>query len=387
MDLSILYLPTAIGLGALHALEPGHAKTLTAAYLIGTKGTRRDAILLGISVAFTHSIVVIVLAATGVWLGEEAFTDRAMYWLQVASGAVVMLLGSYLLYRRWPRKARRAHRHAHAHHTHGGSTERFRFSGAFASGTLSIAPRSGGDRFELNVSSNQPLSAATVRIMRPHNVTEEHVLVPQGDGKWISEGEPDEPYDFDALLELRSDDVRQEMLVCMKLTIDDAHEHHHHDHDHDHHHDHGHHHSHDHDHDHDHDDWELDDDELAHAQAHAATLPDYVRRGERPSVGQIVTFGAAGGLVPCPAAVTVMLLAVSVNRAGNGLLMVAGFSIGLALTLVGIGLAVVSGLNALGSTGRFAWFSRRAPVISAAVVILSGAAALLIAMFGHGHGH
>ena len=65
MDASIFYLPSAIGLGALHALEPGHAKTLTAAYLIGTKGTKRDAILLGTSVAFTHSIVVILLAVAG----------------------------------------------------------------------------------------------------------------------------------------------------------------------------------------------------------------------------------------------------------------------------------------------------------------------------------
>src|SRR5271166_5322015 len=52
VEASILYLPSAIVLGALHALEPGHAKTLTAAYLIGTKGTHRDALILGVSVAF-----------------------------------------------------------------------------------------------------------------------------------------------------------------------------------------------------------------------------------------------------------------------------------------------------------------------------------------------
>ena len=61
-SVSLLYLPTAIALGALHALEPGHAKTLTAAYLIGVKGTRRDAILLGLSVTATHSILVIALS-------------------------------------------------------------------------------------------------------------------------------------------------------------------------------------------------------------------------------------------------------------------------------------------------------------------------------------
>src|SRR5215813_12613366 len=104
MDASLVYFPTAVGLGALHALEPGHAKTLTAAYLIGTKGTKRDAVLLGLSVAFAHSIVVIALAVLGVWLGKEAFTHKAMYWLQIASGAIVICLGAYLLYRRWPRR-------------------------------------------------------------------------------------------------------------------------------------------------------------------------------------------------------------------------------------------------------------------------------------------
>jgi len=49
--LTWMYLPTALSLGALHALEPGHAKTLTAAYLIGIKGTKQDAFFLGLSVA------------------------------------------------------------------------------------------------------------------------------------------------------------------------------------------------------------------------------------------------------------------------------------------------------------------------------------------------
>lgn len=271
MDPSHFYLPSAFVLGALHALEPGHAKTLTAAYLIGTKGTKRDALVLGLSVAFTHSIVVVLLAALGVRLGREAFAHQAMYWLQISSAAVVVLLGCYLLVRRWPRARRQEaapHAHTHDHHDHVHSHDR----------------------------------------------------------------NPD--------------------------------------------------HAHHADHAHDHDD-DLDADELAHARAHAASLPDYVQRGDRPTLGQIMAFGAAGGLVPCPAAVTVMLLAISINRTGNGLLMVFGFSLGLAVTLVGIGLAVVAGLNALGSGGHFSWFSRRAPVISAGVVVLSGAAALLIALFGN----
>lgn len=121
----------------------------------------------------------------------------------------------------------------------------------------------------------------------------------------------------------------------------------------------------------------LDDDE--HARQHAATLPAYVHRGERPTSAQIIAFGAAGGMIPCPASVTVMLLALSIGEVGLGLFTVFGFSFGLALTLVGMGLLVVAGLNRLAGTGRLRWFSRQAPLISAVVVILSGVIALSLA--------
>jgi len=66
-----------------------------------------------------------------------------------------------------------------------------------------------------------------------------------------------------------------------------------------------------------------------------------------------------------------------------GMLTVLGFSVGLALTLVGVGVAIVLSLNAIGRTHRLIWVSRFAPVVSAGVVLLSGTVALLIAQFGH----
>jgi hypothetical protein len=68
------------------------------------------------------------------------------------------------------------------------------------------------------------------------------------------------------------------------------------------------------------------------------------------------------------------------------LLVVFGFSLGLAFALVSIGLVVVAGISHLGKSSRFAWVSRHAPVISAVVVILSGIAALLM-MPSHSHIH
>ncbi|HJZ57058.1 MAG TPA: hypothetical protein VKE74_18960, partial [Gemmataceae bacterium] len=216
MDAALFYLPAAVGLGALHALEPGHAKTLTAAYLIGTKGTKRDAVLLGLSVAFTHSIVVIALAVLGVWAGREAFTDDAMYWLQIASGAVVVVLGGYLLYRRWPRPYPHSPGHGDLHaHPHHHAPEPFRFSSDTATGALAIVDTPDGERFRLDLSSPVPPSGAVVRVLRPHNVVEEHVLVRQPDGVWVSEGAPAEPHEFDGLLELEADGQRQELVFRM----------------------------------------------------------------------------------------------------------------------------------------------------------------------------
>lgn len=329
VNLSYVYLPSAIALGALHALEPGHAKTLTAAYLIGIKGTKWDAVLLGLSVAVTHSFVVVALSAAAVLIGRESFTDDAMYWLQVLSGGIVILLGAWLLMRRVRQLQRAAtpqpDTHPHPHESPG--------------------------------VAHEPAHS------HPDTPDHHHVHHPSPDHEHPHahdhDHEPAHAHDHD-------------------------HDHeHHHDHDHDHSHSHdGHDHNHDHGHDHDHD--SLSDDE--HARAHAATLPDYAKRGERPSQLQIMAFGAAGGMIPCPASVTVMLLALSVSQAELGLLLVGGFSLGLALTLVGIGLMVVAGMSRLAAGGRMAWLTRQAPLISAGMVILSGILALVV-VFTTPHTH
>jgi nickel/cobalt exporter len=126
-------------------------------------------------------------------------------------------------------------------------------------------------------------------------------------------------------------------------------------------------------------------DDIAHAKAHADRMPTYVGTGLRPAWWQVLVFGAAGGLVPCPASISVMLLALSVGSTASGLVLVVGFSLGLALALVGVGLVVVAGVHQLGKRGRFAALSRYAPAISAAVVVASGLAAVVLGLIGPGH--
>ena len=62
----MIYAASAFWLGALHALEPGHGKTVVAAYLVGERGRVRDAVLLGIVVTLTHTSSVIILAGVNV---------------------------------------------------------------------------------------------------------------------------------------------------------------------------------------------------------------------------------------------------------------------------------------------------------------------------------
>src|SRR6476620_9837002 len=107
-----LYLPVAIVLGALHALEPGHAKSLMAAYIVSIRGTASQAAMLGLSAAVGHTIVVWVLAILGLMLGNALIVEQAEPWLTLLSGILVMALAARML---WGFRRPRAHDHDHGH--------------------------------------------------------------------------------------------------------------------------------------------------------------------------------------------------------------------------------------------------------------------------------
>lgn len=354
--LTWFYLPTALMLGALHALEPGHAKTLTAAYLIGIKGTKKDATLLGLSVALTHSIVVIGISVAALWLGREAFTEDVTHWLQIGSGIIVVILGAWLMVKRIL-AMRRAKRKTADHHHHHGAPDPVMVTTRSANGILEMINTDDGEKIRFTSESDVADLDVRILITRP---TEIEVLEFRRESprSFVSVQIPQEPHEFSAEAEFMRAGERE----IFPFAMHEPHDHYEHDHSH---------------HDEEHDHSLMDDDE--HARAHAATIPEYAKHGERPTILQILAFGAAGGMIPCPASISVMLLALSIGKFGSGLLAVLGFSTGLALTLVGIGLIVVSGLKHVTGGGRFKWLSANAPIISAGVVMLSGFAALLFA--------
>ena len=120
----------AVVIGGLHALTPGHGKTIVAAYLVGSKGRVRDAIILGFIVTFTHSFSVILLAILALFASRYILPDQLVPWMTAGSGVLIFVLGIVLLQQRLRNilrygTAAPVHDSAvHTHesgHTHGGS--------------------------------------------------------------------------------------------------------------------------------------------------------------------------------------------------------------------------------------------------------------------------
>ena len=91
----------ALGLGALHALEPGHGKTIVAAYLVGSRGTARHAFLLGLIVTASHTAGVFALGAITLYASRYIVPEQLYPWLGVFSGLTIAGLGGYMFLRRW----------------------------------------------------------------------------------------------------------------------------------------------------------------------------------------------------------------------------------------------------------------------------------------------
>ena len=104
-ELSPFFLLVAFGLsvalGGLHALTPGHGKTLVAAYLIGSRGTVRHAMALGGIVTFTHTASVIVIGLLALVASQFLVPNVLAPTLEILSGLLVVYLGVRLLWGRW----------------------------------------------------------------------------------------------------------------------------------------------------------------------------------------------------------------------------------------------------------------------------------------------
>jgi nickel/cobalt transporter (NicO) family protein len=231
----LLGLAVAFGLGGAHALEPGHGKTIVAAYLVGSRGTMKHAALLGGVVTFTHTISVFLLGLAMLVLSKSIVPANVIRTLEAASGMAIVVIGAMLFYQRLRQLMHeRAHDLGHHHHHHGHD---------------------------------------------PHG------------------------------------------------------------------HDHGPH---------------------SHSHTH---LPK-----EEVTLGNLIALGVSGGLVPCPAALVILLASIAFGHVGAGLILLVAFSLGLAGVLMVVGMLVLyarSWLPNSDAAGRHPVF-RLVPVLSALIIVCLG---------------
>ena len=367
--LGLICVAVSFWFGALHALEPGHGKTMVAAYLVGERGTPRHAILLGGMVTFTHTVSVFILGLLTMFLSQYIMPDVISKWLGVISGLTIVWIGGLLLYRRAKSLAgvvghshghSHSHDHGHAHvhaaeenahlqaaephsHTHDGVHFHTHEPAAAVAQTHSheTHSHSHGDG---NSHTHEPVPAvAHTHSHEPHSHSH--------DGVHFHTHEP-----VAALAQTHSHSHGDGHSHTREPAPAVAHTHSHVKAAHSHSHDHGHSHSHG---------------GLTHT--HDGHTHSHVVEGEI-SMKSLIALGASGGLVPCPSALVLLLAAVSVGRTGFGLLLLVSFSLGLALVLMATGLAVLYAKRFFPERKdrKASPFFRIMPVVSAAVIFLIG---------------
>jgi len=96
-----LFIPSAILLGALHGLEPGHSKTMMAAFIVAVRGTVGQAILLGLAATVSHTIIVWAIALGGMYFWRGLDGEATEPYFQLASAAIIIGIALWMLWRTW----------------------------------------------------------------------------------------------------------------------------------------------------------------------------------------------------------------------------------------------------------------------------------------------
>jgi ABC-type nickel/cobalt efflux system permease component RcnA len=110
----IIGIAIAFGFGAVHALSPGHGKTLVSAYFIGSQGTPQQAVLLGLTITFTHTLSIFILGVIALFASQYVLPEQSYPVLSLVSGLTIGIVGLSLL-----RKRLHSHSHFHSHsHAH-----------------------------------------------------------------------------------------------------------------------------------------------------------------------------------------------------------------------------------------------------------------------------
>lgn len=348
-----LFIPTAILLGALHGLEPGHSKTMMAAFIVAIRGTVGQAVMLGLAATLSHTMVVWLVAMGGMYLGSKWDAETSEPYFQLISAVMIIGVAIWMLLRIRAEQKREKiesnHDHSHDHnHSHEESVHRID-TGHGMIAELAIKEDGVPPRFWLAFEKNGRLSSmqdqhCKIETIRPDGSRQSFVLVNKG-AYLESVDEIPEPHEFTARLSIAHGDHSHDYDVAYT-----EHDHHHHE--------------------------GLDLGLAGYQDAHELAHANDIKRrfaGRNVTTGQIIVFGLTGGLIPCPAAITVLFLCLQLKKVTLGAALVLSFSVGLALTLVASG--VIAAFSVRYASKRWSGFgkiARRAPYFSGALILLIG---------------
>ena len=336
-----LFIPSAILLGALHGLEPGHSKTMMAAFIVAVRGTVMQAVLLGVAATISHTAVVWGIALGGMYLWQGVAAESYEAYFQLVSAVIIIAIALWMLRRTWQdQRAAAAHSHDYGH-SHQAEVRRINTGHGIV--TLEVFEVGVPPRWRLRAEQGHgwPAGDVTVATLRPDGSRQAFGFADKG-GFLESVDEIPEPHEFQARLSLGHGSHTHDY----DLVFDESH--------------------------HAHGDATAPEYMDAHAKMHADEIEQRFA-GRSATTGQIVMFGLTGGLIPCPASITVLLLCLQLKQFTLGAVLVLCFSIGLALTLVTVGAAAA--LSVRHASKRYSWFStaaQRAPYFSSALIILVG---------------
>lgn len=346
-----LFLPAAILLGALHGLEPGHSKTMMAAFIVAIRGTIGQAVLLGLSAAISHSLIIWVLAGAALHYGDEWNAETVEPYLQLGSAVMILGLAAWMFWRtRRDLRAAVEHEREHARfdnepvhgHTH---SELFLLDLGHGKLELSVFETGVPPVFQIRAPQGEVLpDARNVKLetVRLDGTRQTFEFIGKNDFLESTADIP-EPHEFDATVTVGHG---HHSHACRVEFREFGHHHHHH----------------------------AEDDgskefQDAHERAHAQDIAQRFA-GKAVTTPQIILFGVTGGLMPCPAAFTVLLVCLQLKKVTLGFAIVGAFSFGLALTMVATGaLAAWSVRHAEKRFKGFGEMMRRAPYVSCVLLV------------------
>jgi ABC-type nickel/cobalt efflux system permease component RcnA len=343
LPVALLGLLIAMFLGGVHAMSPGHGKTVVGAYLVGSRGTPKHAAFLGLTVTITHTLGVFALGLVTLFASQYVVPEKLFPIISLLSGLIVFVLGLSLFVKRLRvalgyAAADHHHEHDHHHdqehpHSHDHDHHHSHSHGH-------------GHSHEAHTHTHDELHS---------QAQHKHFHEPQ--------------FAFAHTHESHTH-IQDEAPVQDHSAV----------------------HTHDHNHDpeHSHDHKNMVSPSNAGLRTSESSLQTFVHShdGGKPhshlppgmdgspiTWKSLLALGISGGLLPCPSALVVLLSAISLHRTGYGLLLVIAFSLGLAATLTGVGLMFLYAgklLKRPGNTNNNS-LVKILPVLSAFVIACAGA--------------